>query len=180
MPNEGKTARARAARRLGAVLVLGSLLPGCAVRRELSIRTEPPGVQVRFDDRLVGETPLRLRFQHYGSRRITLYKEGYRTRSTRIRLRPPWYLRFPLDLVTEVLLPFGWRDHRRVTLELSPQSGTVTEPDFQLVRARAERIRRAGPEGPGPLDIPMVDLVPEDPEPSPDPTPEDPGPIDVP
>ena len=80
--------------------------------------------------------------------------------TTRIRLKAPWYLRFPVDFITELLLPFGWRDQREITLDLSPESGIVDQPDFQLVRARAERLRRAGPEGPGPLDIPTVDLEP--------------------
>lgn len=146
------------------------LLGSCAVRRELSVRSTPPGALVRVDDELVGLTPLTFRFEDYGSRLVTFYKEGYRTRSTRIRLRAPWYLRFPVDFVTELLLPFGWRDRREITLELTPESGVVADPDFQLVRARAERLRRAGPEGPGPLEIPTLDLEPVS-EPTEEPTP---------
>ena len=152
--------------------LLAALCSGCAVRRELAIRSNPPGALVRVDDELVGLTPLTFRFEDYGSRLVTFYKEGYRTRSTRIRLRAPWYLRFPVDFVTELLLPFGWRDRREITLDLTPESGTVAPPDFQLVRARAERLRRAGPEGPGPLDIPTLDLEPvSGPSPDPDPSP---------
>ncbi len=141
-------------------LALTLLCSSCAVKRELSIRSFPPGALVRVDDELVGLTPVTFRFQDYGSRLVTFYKEGYRTRSTRIRLKAPWYLSFPADLITELVLPFGWRDRREISLELSPESGTVEHPDFQLVRARAERLRRAGPEGPGPLEIPTVDLEP--------------------
>ena len=148
---------------LASIALAAVLLPcfcSCAVKRELSIRSFPPGALVRVDDELVGLTPVTFEFQDYGSRLVTFYKDGYRTRSTRIRLKAPWYLSFPADLVSELLLPFGWSDRREITLELSPESGTVERPDFQLVRARAERLRRAGPEGPGPLVIPTVDLAP--------------------
>ena len=152
--------RSQSMSRLLLTLALCTSFASCAVRRELTIRSNPPGALVRVDDELVGVTPLTFRFQDYGSRLVTFYKDDFRTRSTRIRLRAPWYLRFPADFVSELLLPFGWRDRREITLDLSPESGTVAPPDFQLVRARAERLRRAGPEGPGPLTIETVDLKP--------------------
>lgn len=132
----------------------------CAVKRELAIRSFPPGAAVRVDEELVGVTPVAYRFQDYGSLLVTLYKEGYRTRSTRIRLEAPWYLSFPVDLITELILPFGWSDRRELTIELEIESGEIEQPDFQLVRARAERLRRAGPEGPRALEVPTVDLQP--------------------
>ena len=68
--------------RLLLALLLSTGLTSCAVRRELTIRSNPPGALVRVDDELVGLTPLTFRFQDYGSRLVTFYKEGYRTRST--------------------------------------------------------------------------------------------------
>lgn len=157
-PQRNQVKRSLASLALAALLMSG--LGSCAVKRELSIRSFPPGALVRVDDELVGLTPVSFEFQDYGSRLVTFYKDGYRTQSTRIRLKAPWYLSFPADLVSELIFPFGWSDRREMTLELVPESGTVERPDFQLVRARAERLRRAGPEGPGPLEIPTVDLVP--------------------
>ncbi len=147
-----------------AVLAL-SALTSCAVERTLKVQSEPPGAIIRLDNSLVrgddGElarTPVKLRYDDYGTRRITLYLDGYRIQSRRVRLRPPWYLRFPIDLVTEVLLPVGWKDRRSIQFELEPESGTVTEPDLEGVLQRAEFLRRAGVEGPKPIEQPTETL----------------------
>ncbi|MEM7516349.1 MAG: PEGA domain-containing protein, partial [Planctomycetota bacterium] len=127
----------------------------CAVKRTLTIDSEPPGATVRLDDELLvdenGEalrTPIKLSFQHYGVRRLALYLDGYRTASKRIRLRAPWYLRFPIDLFTEVLLPLGWTDRRSITFQLDIEEGRVDDELFLDVLNRAETLRRAGPSGP--------------------------------
>ena len=63
-------------------------------------------------------------------------------------LDAPWYGRFPADIVSEVLLPVGWRDRREVRVTLEAQSGAVSAPDFEKVLENAESLRLAGPEGP--------------------------------
>lgn len=138
-----------------ALLALGA----CAPRRSLDIRSAPPGALVRLDDRIVGETPMRYEFDEYGVRRVTLYKDGYRPYTNVVKLRPPWYARFPLDYVSELLLPFGWRDRRQLEVALEEESGEVTLPDLQGVLDRAELFRLAGPDGPQ-----LIDVVPMEPE----------------
>ena len=135
------------------ILLLACLAPGLACRssRLLSITSDPPGAAVRLDDREVGNTPLEIEFEHYGIRRVTLYRAGYRSHSTVLEVDTPWYSYFPLDLISEVLLPFGWEDIHRLQVDLEPQEGTVAAPDLDAVLRRAEALRRAGPEGPAPL-----------------------------
>ena len=133
------------------LLLSSALLAACRAERRILIDTEPQGAQVRLDDELVGDTPLNLRFEHYGARRLTLYRRGFRTHSELLDLESPWYSFFPLDLVSEVILPFGWKDIHRVQVVLSPESGTVSSPDLELVLRKAESLRRASPAGPAPL-----------------------------
>jgi len=139
---------------LGA-LALALLTPGlgaCAVRRELVLTSEPEGAEVRIDGEPTGRTPLTVPFDHYGTRRFTFYLDGFVTDSQVIDIAPPWYGYFPLDIVTEVLLPFGWRDRHRVHADLLPGTGAIPPPDLDSVLERAEQLRRAGPEGPVPSE----------------------------
>ena len=126
-------------------------LAGCAAQRELTIDSTPPGALVRLDDTVVGTTPLHTTFEAYGTRRVTLYLDGYRSQSQLIEIKPPWYARFPFDVVSEVLLPFGWRDRHAITLELVPEDSALTMPDIAPVLQRAQSLRLAEPTGPRPL-----------------------------
>src|SRR5687767_2042073 len=51
---------------------------GC-VRRRLTVRTNPPGAQVFVDDQEIGVTPCSASFIYYGTRKITVMKDGYKT-----------------------------------------------------------------------------------------------------
>ncbi len=108
----------------------------------------PSGAQCRIDGELLGRTPVELDFSYYGTRRVTLYLEGYLTESRVVALEPPWYGYFPFDIVSEVLLPVGWKDRHEVQVVLQPGADTISEPDLTSVLKRAESLRRAGPEGP--------------------------------
>lgn len=160
--------------RLASGLLAGAILAGCAPQRTLVIRSEPPGALVRLDDERIGTTPLRHRFYHYGTRQVTLYEAGCRTHSELVSLSPPWYARFPLDFVTEVLLPFGWRDTRRLDVELQQGEDRVSLPTLRSVFERANILRQAGPDGPRNLPPPRVRQLErvEDEEAAPDATPD--------
>jgi hypothetical protein len=125
-----------------------ALTSACAAKRELIINSDPPGALVRLDDRVVGTTPYTTRFDAYGTRRITLYHLGYRSLSVIEEIDPPWYGVFPLDVISEVLLPFGWHDPHVFDFRMIPESGTVTNPDLDRVLQRAETLRLAEPTGP--------------------------------
>jgi hypothetical protein len=135
---------------LRAGLCIVALLASCAAQRELVVTSDPPGAIVRLDERIVGMTPYRHLFEDYGSRRLTLYRTGYRTLSAVVKLKPPWYAYFPLDYISEVLIPVGWRDTHEFQFTLEPDTTPMVEPDVKPVLERAERLRRAGPEGPEP------------------------------
>ena len=142
-------------------------LGGCAAERTLHITSEPGGALVRVDDETVGTTPLALPFTYYGIRRVTLYKAGFRTHSEQIELDAPWYQRFPIDLVSEILLPFGWDDDREYHVVLWRGDELLSPPSLRSVIERADALRQAGPEGPRglpdprPVDIPRASDDPE-------------------
>jgi len=142
--SNGVTAR----RLFAAGAILSTALSGCRAQRVLEIRSDPSECEVRIDGERVGATPLELPFDHYGKRRVTIYREGYRTYSRIVDISAPWYGTFPLDIVSEVLFPFGWKDIHVVNAKLQPGVAVLLEPDLQDVLDRAEAMRRAGPDGP--------------------------------
>ena len=140
--------RGRTASTLAAALLAALTTSACAVHRELVIVSEPAGAAVRLDQQMVGYTPYRAEFESFGTRRVTLYRQGYRTWSDSIPIEAPWYALFPFDLFSEVLLPFGWSYTKSIAVTLEPESGPVTTPDLEKVLEQAELLRKAGPEGP--------------------------------
>lgn len=135
-----------------------ALGPACRAHRMLEIKSDPPGARVVLDQDVIGTTPVEVEFWHYGVRRVTVALPGYRTQSQQISIRPPWYARFPIDIVSEVLLPIGWRDHYLLQVVLEPGLDEITTPDIRSVLDRAEVLRRAGPEGPRALPPARVTL----------------------
>ncbi len=126
----------------GAVLlVLGSLIVGggCVERRML-IRTDPPGAMVYVDDYELGTTPISTNFTYYGTRKIRLVKDGFKTKTIMQPVPPPWYQIPPLDFVSETLVPRRIEDHRTLSYQLEPE---VVVPTDQLL-GRAEALRAQG------------------------------------
>lgn len=144
-------------------MTLGFGLTGCRTHRYLEISSTPPGAQVRLDDQAVGVTPLRVPFEHYGTRRVTYYLPGYRTSSRRIHVDPRWYGVFPLDILTEVLLPLGLTDRRRVHQDLVQGEEVMSQPSLRSVIERANALRHSGPEGPRDLPEVRPSVVPSEP-----------------
>jgi len=123
----------------------------CAAQRTLTVISDPPGATLRIDDRVVGPTPYTESFMDYGTRRITLYKAGYHSRSEVVTLSAPWYAIFPIDIFSEIIFPFGWKDPHVQKLQLEAVKVEVTRPDLRPVLERAEALRLAGPDGPSQL-----------------------------
>ncbi|MFQ5731441.1 MAG: PEGA domain-containing protein [Planctomycetaceae bacterium] len=95
-------------RRLVAALVVACFCwssSGCMHRR-MTIATNPPGARVLVDGQDVGLTPVSADFTYYGTRQITLIKDGYETRTVMQRVRTPWYQIPPFDFVSDNFLPF--------------------------------------------------------------------------
>jgi hypothetical protein len=107
-------------------LLMAALLAAClcstgCVRRRLTVRTFPAGAQVFVDDQDIGITPCSASFVYYGTRKITVMKEGYRTETLFQKIYPPWYEIPPLDFVSENVVGREIRDERIVDVQLVPE-----------------------------------------------------------
>jgi len=120
------------------MLLLAAAAAGC-VQRRMTIRSNPPGALVYVDDYQLGTTPVSHDFVYYGTRKIRLVKDGYETLTVRQPFPIPWYEYFPLDFVSENLIPWEIRDERVVDLAMAPAAATPPE----VVVARAEQARLA-------------------------------------
>jgi hypothetical protein len=112
------------------------LLNGC-VRRQLTIRSEPPGALAYLNDQLIGPTPATFDFQWYGWHRLTLRKEGYERVDDRQRIHAPFYFWIPLDLVME-LMPFPVRDTREWSYAMTPLPAEMVNPPMETETTGAE------------------------------------------
>jgi hypothetical protein len=132
-------------------LALLALLPtvvACQADKRLWIESDPPGAAVRLDHVLVGTTPYEMEFVHYGTHRLDVDLVGYEPYSRELLVPAPWYARFPIDIVTEVLLPIGWKDHKVAQVTLVPIEGQMGPERLERIRARAESFRHATEDGP--------------------------------
>ncbi len=132
------------------VAIVCAALTACQAERALRITSVPSQAEVRLDGVRVGTTPCEVPFEHYGIRRLTLYMPGYATYSRVLEIEPPWYGQFPVDIVTEVLVPIGWSDIQKVHVQLVKGQPVLLEPDLPSVFQRADELRHAGPAGPDP------------------------------
>ena len=131
-----------------AVVVLLLFVFGCStgcVRRRMTIRSNPPGALVYVDDYEIGTTPVSTSFVYYGTRKIRLVKSGYETLTVYQRFDPPWYEWFPIDFVSENLIPWELRDVRTIDFQLVPQRIVPTEELLQRGENLRQRRRMATP-----------------------------------
>jgi len=139
------------ARTPGRALLLAALAlaaTACQVRHELIVVSEPPGAEVRLDEKAVGRTPITIPYEHGGTRGLTLYRPGRATQFRRVDLHSPWYATFPLDFVSELMFGWAWSDVHRIEVTLPREDVRVTADDVEALLTRAESLRRAGPDGP--------------------------------
>jgi hypothetical protein len=128
---------------LATCVVLVCLAASGCVRRRLTVRTNPPGAQVFVDNQEIGTTPCSASFVYYGTRTITVMKDGYRTEKIYQKLNAPWYEIPPLDFISENLVPREVRDERIVDVQLVPEE---VVPQQKLLD-RAQSLRDAARTG---------------------------------
>ncbi len=122
--------------------LLLALCSGCVERRYV-ILTNVPGTVVLENNKYVGPAPAERPFRYYGNYRFTLLADGYEPKIVDECFKTPWYEYFPLDFVTENLLPFVIRDVRVLqgpSYLLTPIQAVPPE----MVKARAEELRFKG------------------------------------
>ncbi len=127
---------------LAILLTICFVSTGC-VRRRMTIRSNPPGAMVYVDDQQIGQTPVSTGFTYYGTRTITLVRDGYETTTVKHTFEAPWYQVPPLDFVSENLTPREIRDERVLDFTLVPQQMVSSE---QLWR-NAEQLRQNAQQG---------------------------------
>src|SRR4051812_14030889 len=89
-----------------------ALVAGC-VEHRMVITTEPYGAVVYDEKHLpIGATPADRPYTYYGVYEFTIVKDGYETMVVREDVRPPWYEVFPLDFISENVIPWTIRDVR--------------------------------------------------------------------
>ena len=116
--------------RLVSVALLLAVSSGC-VHRRMTIRSDPPGAMVMVDGEEVGYTPTSLDFTYYGTREVTLVKDGYETLTTMQDVRPPWYQRVPLDFVSDNFLPYQVTNRHEFSYSMQPKVIVTTEEILQ-------------------------------------------------
>lgn len=136
----------RAARRLSILCccIATVVATGGCVQRRMTIRSSPPGAAVYVDDYQIGTTPVSHDFVYYGTRKIRLVKDGYETLTVRQPIPAPWYEYFPLDFVSENLVPWEIRDERVIDLAMAPAAAVPADE----VVGRAEQVRLAAGQQP--------------------------------
>ena len=130
---------------LGALLLLGLSQSGC-VERLVAIHSDPPGAAVYMDGEKVGTTPCEVPYIWYGTRDLILELRGYTLIRQQVTLNPPWWQIIPLDLITDVVIPFTLRDRVSVFHTMEPAPVTREEVDTVLQRAEDLRKKSLAPE----------------------------------
>lgn len=120
-----------------AVTILVIITSGC-VERKLIINSEPQGAVVYVDGSKIGQTPVEMKFVHYGTRRVVVEKEGFKNIDRLVKIYPPWYEFFPFEIISETLLPFTITD--KTNLEFKMEK--VEPEDTNVLRKRAEEMRK--------------------------------------
>jgi len=117
---------------------------GCT-SRGITITSVPEGAEVSINYRVVGNTPIRVAFNHYGTYRLELRKEKYQTLVREENIHPPAYGWDPGAFVADNLIPARLNDEIYVHFVMKPleeektDKGALSERDALLERANLAR-----------------------------------------
>lgn len=158
----------RTPRRLGWLLAAICLagVSGC-VERRFVVTTDPPGAIV-YDEkhRPMGASPADRQFTYYGKYKFTIIKDGFQTQVVEERVKTPWYEYFPLEFISENLIPFTIRDVRRLHYTLVPTQIIPPEDVLNSGTILRERERglvvppSAAEPAPPPQELPVMPKAP--------------------
>ena len=128
---------------LGAAVCAGGLT-GCVERRYV-IYSDPPGAVVVRNGQTIGWAPVDDHFVYYGKYNFTLAKEGYETLTVEQEIPTPWYEYFPLDFISENLIPWQIEDRREFHYSLQPRRLVNTDELLQDAQNLRNRGLSVGP-----------------------------------
>ncbi len=141
-------------RALTLALALLAAVSGCT-SRHIYVTSAPPGAEVAVNERIVGTTPVRVGYSHYGWYKIVLRKEKYKTVVRMCKLSAPFYAWDPISLVADAL-PVRIVDEFHVHAVLEP----LEEADPKAIAARAESAAAGRPLSPSGAEIPVPEYRP--------------------
>jgi hypothetical protein len=118
-------------------------LAGCT-SRGMTVTSVPEGAEVSINRRVIGKTPIRVGFTHYGTYRIELRKEKYQVLVKEESVNPPVYGWDPPAFVADNLIPARLDDEVYLHYVLKPieektEKVALDDRDSLLARAVAAR-----------------------------------------
>ena len=128
---------------LAVLAVLSFSSVGCVSRRT-TIVSNPPGAMTLLDGREIGYTPASADFIWYGTRQVTLIKDGFETKTDLVTIPAPWYQWPVIEFFADNFSPKRVTDRRVFNFDLQPKQ---IIPDEEL-RARARQLRSEAQIGP--------------------------------
>jgi hypothetical protein len=120
-------------------LLLATAGTGCVSRR-LMVQSNPPGALVLLEGKEVGYTPTAIDFTYYGTREITLIKDGYETLTVLQKVPTPWYQIPGVDFFSDNLLPYRVADRHSFSYSMNPLRQEDITPNRGVVD-RAQMLR---------------------------------------
>lgn len=117
--------------------LLVACLAGCT-SRAVTVTSLPAGAEVSINRRVVGKTPIRVNYTHYGTYRIELRQSRYKTLVREENLRPPWYGYDPFSFFADNIIPARINDESYLHYVMEPVP-EQTDRDSLMQRATAAR-----------------------------------------
>jgi hypothetical protein len=106
---------------LALLLALATLASSGCVSRRLMVNSNPPGAMVLVEGKEQGYTPTGIDFTYYGTRELTLIKDGYETKTQLVPVRAPWYQWPVIEFFSDNFLPGRVTDRQSIQFELEPK-----------------------------------------------------------
>jgi len=118
------------------MIVIILTLSGCVSRR-MMVMSDPPGALVLLEGKEIGTTPVSVDFTYYGTRELTLIKDGYETLTVQQKVPTPWYQMPVVEFFADNFTPGHITDRHQFRYAMQPQR---IVPNAELQR-RAEMLR---------------------------------------
>lgn len=128
---------------LTATIVAVGLGSGCVSRR-MMVYSDPPGALVVLEGREIGYTPCAVDFLYYGTRELTLIKDGYETKQVLQKVPAPWYQWPVIEFFADNFAFHTITDRQAFHYQLEPRRVMLNED----ILNRAEQLRSEALTGP--------------------------------